>query len=167
MMKNRRLDKILEKTIYAVTIAFYVLLIKYGCDYYWRQPIPKCPVTYRGAPRNIVEVKGKWKMGEFTCGYRIEFDSCYAISDGGGLLGQEGMPFVGPGMVPHKTIQTFERVADICNKILNKDSITIYGDLAKDYNNKDLIYLNKRVILLYEAYINQDTIKINRVPIEN
>jgi len=130
-----------------------------GCN---KQPTPKNSVTYTGIPRDVVEVKGHWKNGDYTQGFRIEFDDYYATSGGQGLFGQEGMGLRGPGMVSHATVESFRKIADLCERIKDKEEISLHGDLAKARDGNNYLFEEKKVIILYDATHNGQFMEVNR-----
>ena len=137
-----------------------------GCSN--EQPTPKNPITYTGIPRDVVEVKGYWKMGPYTQGFRIEFDDYYAITGEQGLFGQEGWAFKGPKLVPHATVNSFRKIANLCESIKGTEEIALNGDLAKCKNHgEDYLFDGKKVIILYGATYNGQFMEVNRRPLDN
>jgi len=136
-----------------------------GCSN--EQPVPKNPVRYTGIPRKVIEVVGYWKMGDYTQGFRIEFDDYYATSGYQGLFGQEGMSFGGPGTVPYATVESFRTIADLCEIIKDKEEITLHGDSPKIKDGKNYLFEGKEVIILYGATYNGKKMEVNRRPWDN
>ena len=154
------MKKVLVILVCVVSLSFM------GCSN--EQPTPEHPVTYSGIPRETVKVTGTWKMGEFVIGYRIITDEYVVISGAGGLFGQEGQAFGGPGMVPHATVSTFGRIAEIAKQAKDKSQITFYGDLAYSRDgNQPYLFEGKKVIILLNASYNGQDYEVNRRPWDN
>ncbi len=128
------------------------------------QPKPINSVTYTGIPREVIEVIGRWKMGEYTQGFRIQFDDYYTITDIQGLYGQEGMGFTGPGLVDRAIVESFREIAELCEEIKDKEEINIHGDLMKTKEVKDYLFNGKGVIILYDASYKDKFLEVNRRP---
>lgn len=142
------------------------LFFAVGCSN--KQPTPEHPVTYSGIPRETVKVIGHWKMGEFVIGYRIITDEYVITSGYGGLFGQEGQAFGGPGLVPHATVSTFGRIVDVAEQVKNKEPITFYGDLAYTREgNQPYLFEGKKVIILFSAAYDGHDHEVNRRPWDN
>lgn len=131
------------------------------------QPKMNNPVGYTGIPRNVVEVKGTWKIGPYTQGIRIEFDDYIAVTNEMALYGQDGMSFGGPGLVPHATVRTFKTIADLSEVIKDKETMTLHGDLAISRNQTPVIFNGRKVIILFDAEYNGKKYEVNRRPWDN
>lgn len=147
----------MKNSIFVVAV---ILIITAGCS----QPKPKHPITITAIPHLIVKVVGHWKMGDFVIGYRIITDEYVVISDDGGLSGQEGQAFSGPGLVKHAIVSTFGRVAEIAEQTKDKEPITFYGDLvyARE-ENQPYLFEHKKVIILFNATHNGQKYEVNRL----
>lgn len=105
-------------------------------------------------------------MGEFVIGYRIVTDEYVMITDGGGLFGQEGQSFGGPGLVNFATVSTFGRIVEVAEQVKDRDPITFYGELV--YVGHALyLFEGKKVIILFNATYNDRTYEVNRRPWDN
>ena len=132
------------------------------------QSKPEHPVTYSGIPRETVKVTGHWKMGEFVIGYRIITDEYVITSGYGGLFGQEGQQFGGPGMVPHTTVSTFGHIVEVAEQAKDKEPITFNGDIAYTREgNQPYLFEGKRVIILLNATYKGKNYEVNRRPEDN
>ena len=153
----------MKNSIFVVLVA---VLIATGCSN--DQPKPEHPITITAIPHSTVKVTGHWKMGEFVIGYRIITDDYVVISDGGGLFGQEGQAFGGPGLVKHATVSTFGRVVEVAERVKGKEPITFYGDLAHTREgNRPYLFEGKKVIILLNATHNGQNYEVNRRPWDN
>jgi hypothetical protein len=111
-------------------------------------------VTVVAIPNEVIEVKGRWKMGPFTIGYRIATPKYIIASGYGGLHGQEGQPFAGPGLVDDRLINSFgviaqnARIAQASNEPMSffGNEARMTGDFSIPY-----IYQGKRVVILRKA----------------
>jgi len=116
--------------------------------------------TYTKIPIDTVEVKGMGKGGEYTQGFRIEFDNFYAITDGQGLYGQKGMNLRGPGLVNKPRVNSFRDVADLCEKIEDSEEITISGRYLERRNGEKILFDGKKVLILDNALYNGEKMEI-------
>lgn len=84
-----------------------------------------------------------------------------------GLFGQEGMAFAGPGLVHYSTVQSFMKIASVCESIKDKEKITIYGDLVKNRSGGDYLFMGKKVVYLYSVTCDENYMEVNRKPWDN
>lgn len=54
------------------------------------------------------------------------------------------MAFGGPGTVPHATVESFRKIADLCERIEDKEEIFLHGGLVKARNGKDYLFEGKK-----------------------
>ncbi len=151
---------------YGVLGLSVLLLVVASCSN--KQPVPLHPITITAVPDSTVKVTGQWKMGEFVIGYRIITDEYVVVSGPGGLFGQEGQSFGGPGLVPHATVTSFARVVEVAERVKDKGPISFYGDLAyAREGNQPFLYEGKKVIILYNATYGGQDYEVNHRPWDN
>jgi hypothetical protein len=149
-----------------IGLVVLTLLTLLGCSN--KQPVPKNPVTYTGVPQATAKVTGTWKMGEFDIGYRIITDEYVFITDGGGLYGQDGQSFGGPGMVHAATVSSFAKIVHLAEWAkASNETITFKGDLVLTDEGEPYYFEDKKVALLFSATYQEQDYEVNRRPWDN
>lgn len=126
---------------------------------------PPATLTMTVIPTDVEEVTSHWKGGAYTVGYRIIAESTVFVTDGGGLNGQSGMAFSGPGLVQHCMVDSFKPVYQAALRARQEcRSMTLSGDRARDQSGQPIYWQGMSVVLLYSAEYAGVSYQIDRNP---